>query len=111
MILQGMSSEEQRVFQARPPDFQINPTSKPAGTHQRQRVSASSQEWFLFHQRGSFTFTGTCKLGVRTVPLTEDTSRAQRCPFQCLRIPHPRKNVTIKLEKGLFIVGEPELGR
>jgi hypothetical protein len=47
MILQGMSSEEQRVFQARPPDFQINPTSKPAGTHQRQCVSASSQEWFV----------------------------------------------------------------
>ena len=108
MILQGMSSEEQRVFQARPPDFQINPTSKPAGTHQRQCVSASNG---LFHQRGSFTCTGTCKLGVRTVPLTEDTSRAQRCPLQCLRIPHPRKNVTIKLEKGLFIVGEPELGR
>lgn len=46
MILQEMDSKEQKAFQARPPDFQINLTSKPAAIHQRQGVRVSSQGWF-----------------------------------------------------------------
>lgn len=55
MILQGMDSEEQKMFHARPPDFQINLTSKPAEIHQRQGVSQQSGMVSIYSTKGNLS--------------------------------------------------------
>lgn len=58
-----------------------------------------------FHQRASYCLQGPTSWGIHAAPLTEDMNRAQFHPLQCLCIQHPRKHVTIKLERGLSIWG------
>lgn len=86
-------------------DFLINLESESAEIHQRCGNQQAGQFLQPSTKGHLIVYRDLQAGGIHTVPLTEDINRAQFCPLQCLCIPHPRKHVTIKLERGLSIWG------